>query len=323
MQTTTGLPRFGRQATLYAAFYAAFVAALAALFLSSGCGGGGGGNNGGNNTTTNGNASTTISGLVLDSAAGDAVVEGAVVVIGGKSATTRTVDNANANNPTGSFVITDAPVGTELATVTAPGGVAQTIRFSPPIGAGTNSPIELIINIGQISGRVLLANGQPANGAFVTVGSTGDSVNTDSAGRFFIPNIPVGPTDLFVVLGTASKTQTVPVNVGNTDVGDVILVDDTSTTPPGIPNTIVGVVTLNDPLGAIPASSTSVVLFRNNIQIEATTTDAQGNFGFYVPVGAGYSLRASRPAFQDANSPAVSVTNPNVALRVDLTLQPQ
>ena len=321
MQNTTISPRFKRRTAFYSSFYAVFVALLAALFMTSGCGGGGGG--GGNNGTgNNGGASNTVSGVVRDSAASDTVVEGATVVIGGKTTTTTTTDGANANNQAGSFTLTDVTEGTDTATVTAPNGVAQTVRFTPPVAAGTNAPIELIINIGQISGRVLLANGQPAGGAFVTVASTADSVTADASGNFFIPNVPAGPTQLFLVLGTASKTQTVTVNLGNTDVGDITLIDDTSTTPPGIPNTLVGTITLDDPTGVVPAASANVVLFRNGVQLEATIADANGNYGFYVPAGNAYSVRASRAGFQDANSATVAITNPSVPLRVDLSLQP-
>ena len=316
MQTYFAAPRFSRRAVILSAL----VATASALLATTGCGGGGGGKP----QPTPGGSTTTITGRVLNSTAADAPVEGATVVIGGKSATTRTVDNASADTPTGSFVITDAPVGTDIALVTPPGGgTAQTIRFSPPIASGTNSPIELVINIGQISGRVLLPSGQPASGAFVTIAATGESVTAGSDGRFFLPNVPAGPTQVFVVLGTASKTQAVTVAIGNTDVGDLTLVDDPNPTPPGIPNTIVGTVTLLDPSGTLPASSTTVVLFRNGVQLETTTTDANGSYGFYVPVGNAYSVLATRPGFQNTQSGTLSVTNPSVPLHADLALPAQ
>lgn len=314
MQTFFAAPRFSRRAVILSALLATASALLA------GCGGGGKSGPG----DTKNSPTTTITGRVLNSTAGDAPVEGATVVIGGKSAITRTVDTASADTPTGSFVITDAPLQTDIAVVTPPGGgAAQTIRFAPPIAAGTNSPIELVINIGQISGRVLLANGQPASGAFITIAATGESVTAGTNGRFFLRIVPAGQTQVFVVLGTASKTQDVTVGIGNTDVGDITLVDDPNPTPPGIPNTIVGTVTLLDANGTIPAPSTSVVLFRNGIQLETTTTDANGNYGFYVPVGTAYSVLATRAGFQNTQSGTLSVTNPSVPVHADLALPPQ
>lgn len=298
--------------------------ALVPLVILSGCGGGGGGGNNNNNNNNNNGGNATISGRVFNSTDADSPVEGATVVIGGKTVITRTVDNASADTPTGSFVIEGAPVGTNLATVTPVGGTAQIIRFAPPLASGTNSPIELFINIGQISGRVLLPNGQPASGAFVTVSSTGDSTTTDSTGAFFLPIIPVGATQISAVLGTASKSQAITVNVGNTNVGDVTLVDDPNPNPPGIPNTIVGTVTIEDVTGAtIPASSTTVNLLRNNIQIETTTTDANGGYGFYVPVGSGYSVVAIRSGFQNTQSGTIAITNPSVPVVANLNLPSQ
>ncbi len=314
MQNFLRSPRLSRRAVLQAVISTG--AAAMAVFALVGCGGGGGGGN--NNNNNNNNGGNTVTGRVYNSTGGDEPVEGATVLIGGKSAVTRTVDNASSDTPTGSFVLTGVPVGEEYATVTPVGGTAQRIRFVPPVTTGTNSPIEIFINVGQISGRVLLPGGAAASGAFVTVAATGESTTTDTNGYFFFPIVTPGPTQISAVLGTASKTADVTVNVGNTDVGNITLVDDTTTTPPGIPNTIVGTVSLDTP--GVPAPSTTVVLQRGGIQLETTTTDANGNYGFYVPVGSNYSVFVTRPGFQSYQSGVLVVSNPSVPLRADLTL---
>lgn len=321
MQNFLRSPRLSRRAVLQAVISTG--AAAMAVFALVGCGSGGGGGNGGGNNGNNGNngSSNTVSGRVYNSTDADQPVEGATVVIGGKTTVTRTVDNANSDTPTGSFVLTDVPTGTEFAVVTPVGGAAQTIRFTPPVTSGANAGIELFINVGQISGRILLPGGAPASGAFVTIAATGDSTTTDTNGNFFFPIITPGPTQISAVLGTAAKSMDITVGVGNTDVGSITLVDDPNPNPPGIPNTIVGTISLETP--GVPAPSTNVILFRNGSQIETTTTDGNGNYGFYVPVGNAYSVLATRPGFQNVQSGTLVVSNPSVPLRADLTLVSQ
>ncbi len=300
-------------ASARAAFaWCAMLLTLAVVPFLAGCGGGGGGG------TT---ASNTVTGIVRDSRLADQAVGGATVTIGGVSAVTVNVDQANEANPVGSFIMQNVPVGTTTATVRAPGYDQQTIAFSPAITSGTNSPLELIINIGQVSGRILGADGQPASGAFVTVLSTGESVTTAADGTFLITNVPTGETQVSAVFGTAIGSKTVNVGDGVTNAGDIQLADDPDLEfPPSGPATIVGTVTLGNGLGT--GSNTTVVLLRDGVQIEQTVSDANGVYSFYVPVGT-YSVVAIRPAFQNADSGLVTVSNPSVALSVNLTMTPQ
>lgn len=280
----------------YSRWFVLITLALWPLVLLSGCGGGGGGG-----------GSTTVVGKVLDSRNGDNPVAGATVAIGGASATTIA---------DGSFTIRGASGGATTATITAPGQQAQTIAFSPPVAAsGSTNVGDLILNIGQIRGRVLTPQGQPAVGALVTVIATGDNVLTGADGRFQVDNIPSGTTDVTAVLGTASVTRQVTVGDGVTEIGDLTLVDDPNPNPPGQPKTIQGTITLSD--GA-SATGLTVRLLRNGVDFEQAATNAAGGYEFYVPVGT-YGLRVSKPGYQDATG-QVTVTNPATPVQADLTL---
>jgi hypothetical protein len=100
----------------------------------------------------------------------------------------------------------------------------QTVTLGTTIRAGvTNQVGDLFINIGSVTGRVLQADGvTPAANAFVTILSSGASTNAEADGRFTLPTVPAGATEITFVLGTQSATVTVTVGEsGITDVGDV------------------------------------------------------------------------------------------------------
>jgi hypothetical protein len=288
------------------------LAALLAVTLLTGCGGGGGGGGG--------SSSTTFNGIVLDSLNSDQGAGGATVTMGGKTTTTRTVSNANADNPVGSFVLTDVPTGTNAVTITPSGGAAQNLLLDQPVHSGANgstaAPVQLFINIGQVSGRVLLPNGQPAASAFVTVSSTAETFQTNADGTFLATLVPQGSTQVFAVKGTASAQKNVTVEYGNNGIGDLQLVDDPNPNPPGAPYTLFGTVTVQ---GVGTPAGTTVILFRNGIQIESTVTNGDGIYAFYVPVGQ-YTVRALRNGFQDTNSGTINLTDPNAPVKTDLTM---
>jgi hypothetical protein len=303
--------------------WATLLAAAAFAVLTPGCGGGGGG---GNDGGSNNGAPSVVTGKVLDSRNGDAPVGGARVVIeGADPVTTTTVDQASADNQTGSFVIRGARVGANTAIITPPGGEPQTVGFDPPVGPGTNAPLELIINIGQLGGRLLDPAGQPVANALVTITATGDQAQTGADGRFRIDNIPTGSVEIIAVgsitvngtavVGVVQRT----VNVGNglTDAGDLTLTQDDRPTP-GLPRTIAGKVTTADVANG--GGGSLVTLFRDGVQVEQVTTDSQGNYFFYVPVG-NYTVRVSKNGYRDADQP-VNVTDPNATATVDVTLNP-
>jgi hypothetical protein len=181
----------------------------------AGCGGGGGGGGGGGN-----NATTVVTGFVYDSANQDEEVQGAIVTMGGVSGTTVTVDTVSAGNPVGSFRLENVPEGTTTATVTflnerQIGDTdqretftdTQTIAFFPPIARGSNTGIELFVNIGQVSGRVLLPNGTPAASANVFVAPSGLTATTDAQGGYFIPNIPAETRGSYCRSGNSGRNE--------------------------------------------------------------------------------------------------------------------
>ena len=282
-----------------------------------GCGGGGG------SKTTK----TTVSGIVRNAADNDIEVEGATVLIGGKSALTFTRDNASAANPVGTFLINDALVGAFTATVTVPGKPAQTVAFQPPVKAGANADIVLIINIGQVGGRVLAPNGTPAADAFVSITTDIGSISavTDSTGRFLLENVLEGTAELTASLGPANAVKTVNVVIGYTDIGDVSLVDDGNTNPPPTANTITGTVT-DSTNAATKLAGVSVVLLRNEIQVETTTTDANGKYGFLRPVGT-YRIQVLATGYLDGVSDVFTLTSantpPNAPKVIDISLVPR
>lgn len=285
--------------------------ALFALVVG-GCGGGGGGSKG----ASSGNGEVT--GIVRDSANEDLPLENVTVAIGGVSGQTRTVANANSDtgDVVGSFRLSGVPTGSGSAVVTLADGSQQTIAFLPKVANGANSPLELFVNIGQITGRVLLPDGQPATLAQLIITATGETISAESDGTFLLNLVPRGATTVFAVQGTASKTFDVQVGNGETAVGNVQLVDDPNPNPPDGPYTLIGKVTLDN--GAAQPGTT-VFLFRDGIQRETATTGSDGQYRFYVPVG-NYTVRATRAGFADVNSGIIVLSDPNTPIRADLNM---
>ena len=290
----------------------AWLAAAVWFALAVGCGGGGGGG-----------ARTTVYGLVRDSAANDKEVENAKVEIGGASGTTVNRDRANATNPVGSFRINNPALGANFALVTIPGKAPQKIGFRPAISVGANGELALYLNIGQVAGRVLGTDGKPSASAFVVVeGELGSDFTTTGAdGTYFIENIPGGTVRITASRGPANATTQVQVGNGLTDVADLTLVEDPNPDPPGVAKTVIG--TITSVADGKPLGGAAVVLLRDDVQVEATTTDADGNYGFVRPVGtyrikviaAGYVDFLGEPfALTSANTP------PNPPLRRDAAL---
>lgn len=294
-----------------------FAPVLALLLFAAGCGGGGGG--GGSNTRLG-----TVLGTVKDSLLGDRGVSGATIDLGGVSVVTTTTDQAAASGGTlevGQFTLRNVPVGTDTAKVTLPGGEVQNIAFYPSIGAGTNADVEIVVNIGQVRGKILGSDGKPLRDAsvFLTADGPTDSVASLADGSFLIQNVQSGTVELTAVFGTQSATKTFTVGKGVTDVGSITLVADTNPDPPGSPRTLFGTITLAP--GGEKVAGTTLVLFRNGVQYETTTTGANGVYQFYVPIGT-YTLRALRDTFLDQEV-GVTIADANKPVQTDMTLQPR
>ena len=297
-----------------------FFAPLAALFLFvvGGCGGGGGG------TDTGATNFATVFGSVNDSLLGDRGVSGATIELGNVSDTTVTTDQAAASGGTqtvGQFSLRNVPVGTSTAKVTLPGGEIQNVAFYPPIGKGTNADVTIVVNIGQVRGKILGSDGKPVADASVYLTADGptDAVFSLADGSFLIQNVASGTVELTAIFGTQSATKTLTVGKGVTDVGNITLANDANPNPPGSPRTIFGNVTLAP--GGEKAAGTQLVLFRNGIQFDATLADANGYYQFYVPIG-NYTVRTIRDAFLDQDA-GVALVDANKPIQTDFVLQPR
>ena len=290
---------------------------LAFLLFAAGCGGGG-------KTDPGATKFATVLGIVKDSLLGDRGVSGATIALGAASGATTTTDQAAASGGTlevGQFTLKNVPVGTSAAKVTLPGGEVQTVAFYPPIGAGTNADIEIIVNIGQVRGTILGADGKPVRDAsiFLTADGPTDSVSSLADGSFLIQNVQPGSAELAAIFGTKSATRALTVGKGVTDVGSITLLDDPNPDPPGSPKTLFGTVALAP--GGEKAAGTVLILFRNGVQYETATTGANGVYKFYVPIGA-YTLRATRDSYLDQET-SVAIVDANKPVQTDFTLQPR
>ena len=251
-------------------------------------------------------------------------MSGATIAFGTVSGTTATTEQAAASGGTvqvGAFQLSNVAVGASTATVTLPGGDVQTVAFYPPIGAGTNADVEIVVNIGQVRGRVLGSDGKPVAGAsiYLTADGPTDAATSLADGSFLIQNVQPGSVGLTAVFGTQTATKTLTIGKGVTEAGDIALVNDPNPNPIGTPRTLFGTVTLAP--GGEKAPGTTVILFRGGVQFESATTDAQGNYQFYVPIG-GYTLRTLRDSYVDQEV-AVTLVDANRPLQQDLVLKPR
>lgn len=286
--------------------------------LLTGCGGGGGGEPGPDPGPGGGDMTATVYGTVLDAAQGDQPLAGATVEIGGKTATTVPANATGDNTDVGAFRIEGTTVGANTAVVTPPNGTPQTVFFSPALVTGQNGPIELIVNIAQVQGRILRADGQPAGGAFVAILATGESHITNADGVFTFEAIPAGPTEITAVLGTQSLRYEFNVAVGLNNLNDLTLLDDPNPDPPGPPSTIIGTISITGDNAPGAAANLNVQLFRNGLIYREATTNSVGDYSFYVPVG-NYEVRINKPGYRP-HVGNISVADPSNPVRADIAL---
>lgn len=291
----------------------ALLVSLASVPLT-GCGGGGTGSPGPERTAT-------VIGIVRDSLLEDRGLGGATIEIGGVSATTTTVEQATADREVGSFRLERVLVGSNTAKVTLPGGEVQNIAFFPSIGPGTNADVEIIVNIGQVYGKVVDPAGAAVEGAsvYLTADGPSDSVVTNSQGFFLIQNVLPGTVEITAVNGTQSVVKSgVVVNKGVVDVGTLTLVEDPNPNPQGPPRTLFGKVLLGP--DNTPGVATVLVLLRNGVQFETQTANTEGVFQFYVPVGT-YTLQTLRDGFA-AQEATITIVDANKPIEQNFTIQP-
>lgn len=258
------------------------LAALGALLcFSSGCGSGGGGGGGG------GGGAATVTGNVL-TVESNTPPSGGSVSINGRSSPISTTD--------GSFTITGLPVGAVTVTVTATGENTRT--FSTKLVAGQNSLGNVFVNAAAtgaynatVTGTVVtVAGGSPVAGATVVI--AGESTTSASDGTFTLTGLPVGLVgDVNVPVGTVSATgyTAQPITLefalaaGNNSIGQIPLGAPVGTTP-GAPFDISGKVTTGG-APAVGLTVTIAVVSGPAFNAPTATTDANGAYQFWVPVG--------------------------------------
>ncbi len=287
---------------------------LGALALVGGCGGG-------NKTDSGAQRYARVVGIVRDSLLEDKGLGGARIEIGGIVGTTTTLEQASATREVGTFELATVLVGSNLAKVTLPGGEVQTVAFFPAIGPGTNADVEIIVNIGQVTGRILGTDGKPVRGASVYLTADGptDSVDSLADGSFLIQNVLPGAAEITAVNGTQSAVVPVTVGKGVTNAGDIALKEDPNPSPQGQPRTLFGKITLAP--DSAKGSGTILVLQRDGVQYETQTANNEGNYQFYVPAGT-YFLQAIRDGYVTGETPIV-IADANRPVQADFTLQPK
>jgi hypothetical protein len=296
------------------------MAVTAALF--TGCGGGGGSSGGGGG---GGGATVTVTGTVLDAQTYAPPTSAAMLVIGGATITT--------NAATGTFTGTVGSNAT-TAVVSAPGEISRTI------------PITLVAsqvnNLGNIflaatgSGYTASVNGvvvttvkgvtTPVGGATVNIGNVVGVSATN--GTFTLNGLPVGLGSVDGLYGTvtakgfAVKLITADVLqfalvTGSNNIGNLLLGVPVGSTPVP-PYTITGVVDV----AGVPGSGVTVAIsVQGGSQLAQTTTDANGNYYFWV-APATYAIAASDTtggAPVGENVTVVNLTTPVTAPTLNLS----
>ena len=127
-----------------------------------------------------------LRGLLLNCDANGPPVEGALISIAGKTATT---------SSTGEFMIPDVPAGTHMLTISNSGFSTSTYSVDMFADYGGNRLFLLYASY-SISGKVGSSAGRPLEGASVSV--AGRSATTDSTGAFSITGIGGGTYALSV-----------------------------------------------------------------------------------------------------------------------------
>ena len=196
----------------------------------------------------------------------------------------------------GAFIIGGIPIGPAVAEAVATGYLPQQIAIGgiQPDTGGTNADVSFSLLNGSttvvVRGIVRdLRTEAPLAGASVTVAAL-PTVTTDSAGRFSVAGVLVGPRTLAVRLsGYDDYDANIDVLPGMGDV--VVVISRTSSNPPGVPHTVAGTVTLrghSDNAGAVV-----VALDRDrHMEMARYTTAADGRYYLFLPQGR-YELQVS------------------------------
>lgn len=273
--------QFGSRIDRRSFHYLMLSALILTLFgLIMGCGGGS------NGPVVIGKA-TSVTGIVLRAEDNTPVV-GATVTISGATTTTAA---------DGSFTLASVTSTATSGTLTpkAPDlprtlTLALTPRITNNLGNIFTSKTGYTASAAGTVAAPINGAQQPVGNATVTIAGT--QVKSGADGSFRIDHLPVGlGADLNTAIGTISApnfatkqifTQNILI-AGVNQLGIQLLGAPVGTTPPGLPYTIKGTVTVS---GKPAAAGLNVSISVNNGQaLGSTTTDAGGNYFFWVVTG--------------------------------------
>jgi len=141
-------------------------------------------------------------GMVIDGKSGTAIPGGTVFLrwLTTSGIADTVVHSTSTNTPNGAFIFCDVPQDTRIeAWASALGRRTRREEFYFTGGESTRRDLEIGLRhvLGTVSGELTDAtNGEPVSGATVSIETAGVSTLTDGAGRFRLPDIPVGSHEL-------------------------------------------------------------------------------------------------------------------------------
>ena len=304
---------------------------LAALL--SGCGGGGGGNNGGGN-----GGSAIITGQVLLVSTNAAPTTTTTVSSGGISTTASAAD--------GSFTLSNAPTSATTLTISVAQASGNPVVRTLPIALTANQTSALgVVYVGAtrydatVTGRVVTqgtSGTQGVGNATVTIAGIQVKTSADSAtlGQFTISGLPSGlGSETGVLIGTVEAPgfgarQLITADTGSLNfpnglvsgansIGDITILQPSGSTP-APPYTITGLVTV----AGAGRPSQSAQLYQNGTLVGNVTTDANGNYFFWVVAGT-YTVKAiytsGAAQTQSVSVTLVTLDNPVTAPTINFT----
>ena len=290
------------------------------VFALTGCGGGGGG--GGTPPPPN-PTGTSIRGKVL-------LVSGSPV--GTTTATAATVSTGRANTTAsttdGSFTLSNIDPAATTLTIAAREGatnLGRTVAVTLTANQVNDLGVIYVSPDGynaSVTGQVTTVTSTGTVGvgnAKVTI--AGSSTTTNASGQFSLSGLPVGvgnvPGSLvgsveasgFETLQVTAETIRFPLIAGNNALS-AFLIQRPSGSVPLPPYTIIGKVTSS----GVALSGATVRLTNIGNNIGTTTTDANGNYTFWV-VPADYTITASKLGSTDASA-SVTLSRVDVPVTV-------
>lgn len=283
--------------------------ALLGAFIINGCGGSGGGG-----------GTATITGTIVYVETGGAPNPAATVQVGSSTIAT--------DASTGSFTMTNAPVGVTTLTVNT-NSSAGVWTFTIPASTTGNT-----LDVGELwvgpqrvtlTGSVLdSSTNNPVAGATVKFG--GAVGTTNASGIFSLSPVAYPNTNFAAFWGivgnvtassyfanTFSASPNTSVS-GTVTVASVLLTPLSNTTPPPPPYNVWGRIT-----PTAEGAACQVTLLQNGTAVRKTVADSTGTYYFWVPPGT-YTLHFVSGTHTDTTDPSVTVKATNDVERQDVVL---